>query len=299
MTKSKIAVSLITEHQEYQRFQAADARQAGKRVDCEVEVVFADGRSVRQIEQLFNLIRLPEDKRPGGIIVEPISGDGHVRVAEAAARAGVGWVTLAYHFDYIDDLRAKHPGIALSSVATDQVGIGRIQGQQFRALLPMGGTMLYLQGPASSVPAKRRAQGMQEEIGGLGINAQMLYGDWTEKSGEEAMARWLRLRGSQTSIPKVIGCQNDSMAVGVRRALEGAFPGWEDIVITGCDGLPKEGQAQVNARRLGATVVSPSCAGPAVELVAKHLTNQEPAPARVSLNPTSYPPIERISPVVS
>ena len=65
---------------------------------------------------------------------------------------------------------------------------------------------------------------------------------------------------------------------------------------TGCDGLPEGGQRLVNVKQLAATIIAPSNAGPAIDLVARWLKTKEQPPPQVVLNPTSYPPEADLKP---
>jgi hypothetical protein len=56
-----------------------------------------------------------------------------------AARAGIGCVVLKRASDYLEALSRDYPKAPLSCVTADQAEIGRIQGRQFRRLLPAGG----------------------------------------------------------------------------------------------------------------------------------------------------------------
>ena len=49
------------------------------------------------------------------------------------------------------------------------------------------------------------------------------------------------------------------------------------------------GQRLVNVKQLAATIVSPSNAGPAIDLVARWHKTKEVPPPLVTLSPTSYP----------
>lgn len=291
----RLAAFFIVEHQEFQEYMADDARQVASRAGYDLEMFFCDGQAVTQIEQLFSVIRLPENERPAGIIVEPVAGDGHARVAQAAARAGIGWVVVNDVFDYMSALRAEYPALPVSSVSRSEMAIGAIQGQQCRALQPSGGELLYLQGPIRSKSAVGRAEGFRDELKGSGLHIEDLIGDWTESGGEEAMKRWLRFFGTTSKLPKVICCQNDSMAVGARRALRSAMPEASAVAITGCDGLPKGGQALVREGELAATVVTPSPAGPAAKLIIDFWEKQTPPAATVTLAPKSMPSIADLS----
>jgi ribose transport system substrate-binding protein len=286
--KPRVVVGLLSRHQEFQLLQAKDAEAAARRHGLEIEVIYADMNPLEQIHQLFKYIHAPEDARPGVIVVETVVGEGLERVARNAVQAGIGWIVVNHRVPYLKDLRTKHPDLLLASVGTDQLEVGRIQGRQFRVLLPSGGNVLYIQGPPDTAVAQERLRGANESIAGSKIELRVLSGQWTEASGEKAVRGWLRLKSSDTTPPDLVGCQNDTMAMGARRAIEALVPERSSVPFTGCDGLPEGGQRLVREGRLAATVVTPSNTGPALDLVAKALRG-EPTPAEVTLKPVSYP----------
>jgi ribose transport system substrate-binding protein len=287
---SKIVVSLLTKDQEFQLLQAADAQAAVARAGFEIETLFANNNAALQMERLYHFVHAPEASRPAAIVVQTVAGDGVPRVARDAAKGGIGWVLLSRDVSYIDDLRAEYPELPIAIVTTDQLNIGRIQGRQFRSLLPGGGNILYLQGPADTSAGRQRLQGMQEAIEGARINVKVLNGEWTEASGERALLSWLRLSTSASESVSLIGAQNDAMAVGARKAIAARRPEWSQLPFTGVDGLPDGGQRLVNENVLAATVIVQSAAGPAIDLVAAQLRTRKPAPARVVLQAYGYPP---------
>ena len=97
--------------------------------------------------------------------------------------------------NYVSELRqaSKAPVFTVSS---DHVEIGRIQGRQCAALLPTGGSVLYIQGPSENSAAKERTLGMQEAKPN-NIHLIMLKGQWTEESAQRAVRSWLKLTTSQ------------------------------------------------------------------------------------------------------
>jgi ribose transport system substrate-binding protein len=286
--KRKVVVSLLTSQQEFQLMQAADAREAAARAGLEAEVLFAENNAIQQIHQLFQHVHAPDDARPAAIVAETVTGEGLERVARSAVKAGVGWVLINRDAAYIDVLRAERSDLPIANVSVDNEEVGRIQGRQLRILLPKGGRVLYLQGPADTAVAVERLHGTQEVIEGAGIEIRLLNGDWTEESGAKAVAAWLRLKSAETYHPAVVCAQNDSMALGARRAIAECHREWVDLAFTGCDGLPEGGQQFVRSGRLVATVVTPPSAGPALTLVARALAG-EPAPAKLLLPPCSFP----------
>jgi len=292
---AKVVVGLLTAEQEFQQLQAKDAREAAARLGLEAEILFADGNGVKQIQQLFRHIHAAEGERPVAIVVEAAAGDGLERVARNAVGAGIGWILVNTRVAYVDGLRAAHPGLAIGMVGTDQKEVGRIQGRQCRSLLPGGGHVLCVQGPEYSTVTLDRFTGLREALG-AGFDVRPLNGDWTDASGERAVASWLRLSTAGAFPPDVVACQNDSMALGARRALARQRPDWASAPLLGCDGLPEGGMKMVAAGELAATIVTASNTGPALELVSRWKRTGEVPPPEVLLPPRSYPPEDRLRP---
>jgi ABC-type sugar transport system substrate-binding protein len=289
MTRQKIIVSLLSKDQEFQVLQAADAERAAALAGFDVDVVYANNNAVLQQERLFHFVQAQEKSRPVAIVAHSVAGDGLPRVAREAVKAGVGWVLLSRDVPYIDSLREQYPHLPIFIVSTDQMNIGRMQGQQFRSLLPAGGNIIYIQGPADTSAARQRLQGMEEAIAGSKINVKVLTGEWTEASGERALLSWLRLSSSEAETLDLVGAQNDAMAIGARKAIAARRPQSLQIPFTGVDGLLEGGQRLVNEGQLAATVIVPSNTGPAVDLVAAQLRTGQQAPARVVLSSRGYP----------
>jgi len=292
---ARVLVSLLTEEQEFQVMQAEDAREAGRRLGLDVEVVFAEGHAMVQIQQLFKAIHAPEVERPAAIVVEPAIGEGLERVARNAVRAGIGWVLVNIRPGYVDELREAHRDVAISIVSTDQVEIGRIQARQCRALRPDGGRVLSIHGPADSTVTHERSEGLTEGLG-PGFEVRSLNGAWTAASGDKAIMSWLRLKTAETFQPDIVAAQNDTMAAGARKALTTHRPDWAGVPFIGCDGLPDGGQKLVSEGAFAATVVTPSNTGPALDLVSRWTKSGERPPREVVLTPVSHPAIASIRP---
>jgi ABC-type sugar transport system substrate-binding protein len=290
MGRPRIVASFLSREQEFQVMQAADAQATASGADFDIDVLYADQNAVQQIHQLFKFIHAPADERPLAIVVETVVGEGLERVARNAARAGISWVLLNRRVSYLDSLRKEYPGLAIAAVSGDQLAMGRIQGRQFRALLPKGGNVLYIQGPADTSAAQERLQGARETVEGSGIQLRAVEGDWTEAGASKAVTNALRLKTADTLKPDLVGAQNDAMAVGARNALFSVRPDWTRVPFTGCDGLPEGGQRLVKMKQLAATIIAPSNAGPAVNLVARWWKSKEQPPPQVVLTPVSYPP---------
>jgi ribose transport system substrate-binding protein len=297
--KIRILVSLTTNDNDYQIEQAQSAEQAAKRLDVAAEIIFADNDAINQSTQILKAVQSPPQIRPDAIVFEPVGGTALPQVARAAAAAGIGWAVLNRDATYIAELR-KTSSAPIFAVSSDHVEIGRIQGRQFAALLPKGGTVLYIQGPSENSAAKERTAGMQENKP-ANIQAITLKAQWTEESALRAVRSWLKLTTSQKSAIDLVGAQDDSMAMGARKAFqevtnEAERERWLKLPFTGCDGLPNTGQSWVRSGILAATVFVPPNTGQAIEMLVQALQQKKQAPERLLIPPRSIPSLDALSP---
>jgi ribose transport system substrate-binding protein len=171
--------------------------------------------------------------------------------------------------------------------------VGRIQGRQLAALLPYGGTVLHIQGPSESLAAKQRTIGMGETKP-ANLQVKVIKSNWTEASAYKAVASWLRLSTSQHSVCDVVACQDDSIAMGARKAFEeladsGLRERWLSLPYLGCDGMPQTGQAWVKSGLLTATVIIPANTGQALEMLANALQHGKMPPLKTMTAALSFP----------
>ncbi len=295
MKKLKVVLGLITEDNDYQREQASVAQAAAQRLGMELRVVYANSDAIAQTQQLLALIHAEAEQRVDAVLVEPV-GTGMLPVATAAAKNGIAWIVINRESDYLAGLR-QSAKVPIGSVHTDNVEVGRIQGRQFAALLPNGGTLLYIEGPAADV-AKERRTGLAETLPKT-IQVQSVRGKWTEESGAQAIASRLQRQGGP--MVDVVGCQNDAMAMGARKAVEALPPGerrdqWLRLPFTGVDGVPTTGQTWVRQGLLAATVITPALTGLALEALAKAVESGAPMPERTVAKPTSFPGLQELKP---
>jgi ribose transport system substrate-binding protein len=297
MKKLKFIVSLHTEDNDFQVAQAAAAKEAAQKYGIDAEIIYADNNAVDQSTQLLKAIQNRPELRPDGIVLEPVSGTALPQVARAASAAGIGWVVLNRNPEYLPELHraSKAPTFSVSS---DHVEIGRIQGKQFATLLPRGGSVLYIEGPSQSSSAQKRTAGMMESKPS-NIQIITLKGKWTEESGEQAVANWLKLATSQNKAIDLIGAQDDAMAIGARRAFEKVINEdernrWLSLPFTGVDGQVKTGQVWVRQGALAATIYLPPLAGTAVEILAKAMRDGTRPPERTTTSSHSIPEISAL-----
>jgi ribose transport system substrate-binding protein len=295
MTMLNVLVSLITEDNDFQLEQAASAQAAALTLGANVQIVFAGNDAVHQTQQILNFVQDPA-KRPDAILVEPV-GTGMPQVAKAAVDAGIAWCLVNLEGDYVPQLRQRAL-VPVFSVLADNEAIGKIQGQQIGAILGDRGCVLSIEGPAGRDVAKVRSKGMLSTKPS-GVEVRTVRGDWTQRSGYQAVKSWLGLSTSRQLHVGMIACQNDDMAIGARRAFEELLDmqerdAWLRLPVTGCDGVPRSGQSWVTQGRLAATVISPPLLGDALQLLTTALRNgSQPAERTLSV-PSSFPPLKEM-----
>jgi ribose transport system substrate-binding protein len=297
--KIRIVVSLTTNDNDYQTEQAQSAEQAAARLGVTAEIIYADNDAINQSTQILRVVQAPPEQRPDAIVFEPVGGTALPQVARAAATAGIGWAVLNRDATYLDELR-KTTSAPMFGVSSDHLEIGRLQGRQLAALLPKGGAVLYIQGPSENSAAKERTAGMQETKP-ANIQAVMLKAQWTEESSLRAVRSWLKLTTSQKSTMDAVAAQDDSMAMGARKAFqeltnEVERERWLKLPFIGCDGLPNTGQAWVKGGQLTATIFVPPNTGQAIEMIVDAIQNRKQPPARVLVAPRSIPALNALSP---
>jgi len=297
MKKLRFLLSLHTQHNDFQLAQASSAEQVARKLGIDLDIVYADSDAVTQSTQILNAIQGRTQFVPDAIILEPISNIALPQVASAAAGAGIGWAVLNRTPDYISQLRLR-ASAPVFAVGMDNVEIGRIQGRQFAVLLPKGGVVLYLEGPSRSSSAQKRSAGMLETKP-ANVQVVTLKGDWTELSAQRAVRSWLNLATSQDQTINLIGAQDDTMAMGARKAFQEILDlkeqqRWMKLPFTGCDGQPATGQAWVRDGFLTATIYIPPFAGQAVEILANAVKTGKQPPAQAMTTSYSIPPLDEL-----
>jgi ribose transport system substrate-binding protein len=297
MEKLRFLISLPTSKNDFQLAQAFSAEQIAQKRAIDLEIVYADNDPIQQSTQVLKAIQVPVEARPDAIVIEPASGTALPQVARAACAAGIGWAVLNRAPDYISELRRTSTA-PIFSVSSDHCEIGRIQGRQFAALLPNGGSVLYIEGPSHSSSAKNRTQGMLETKPS-NIQVATLRGQWTEESAWKAVRSWLQLTTSRRAVLDLVGAQDDSMAMGARKAFQETADEehgrWSRLLFTGCDGLPTTGEAWVRKGLLAATICIPPIAGQAVESLIEAIQNRTKPPEYSATVSFSIPPLDALS----
>jgi len=296
MKRLSFLVSLTNNENDYQQEQAAAAEKAARRLGVDAEIIHANNDALAQSQQLLHYVQDSSVTRPDAIMFEPAGGTAFPQVARAAAAAGIGWVVLNHEVDYIVELRRTFK-VPVFAITSDHEEVGKIQGQQFAALLPNGGSILYIEGPANSSAAKERTAGMHMTKP-ANIQVKTMRANWTEESAYKTVSSWLRLRTSQESHIDLVGAQDDSMAMGARKAFseipESERARWMKIPITGCDGMPKTGQAWVRNGTLAATIFIRPNTDLAMEMLVEAFKGAA-MPERKMTDPESVPSLTELA----
>jgi ribose transport system substrate-binding protein len=188
--------------------------------------------------------------------------------------------------------------VPVFSISSDHEEVGQIQGKQFAAMLPQGGSILYIEGPANSSAAQERTAGMNRTKP-ANIQVKTMRANWTEQSAHRAVSSWLRLRTSLETRIDLVAAQDDSMAAGARKAFaeiaESERERWLKIPFAGCDGLPNTGQAWIRNGLLAATIYIRPNTDLALEMLTEAIRTGTQPPERTLTAPESVPSLKELA----
>jgi ABC-type sugar transport system substrate-binding protein len=300
MAGRRIALFLQSRGNDYQQLLRDDCLTTASQRAFTVRVFFAEGDANRQVEQLRDELRQPVATRATALIVSPVRESTLMPLVTEALRSRVGWIVLSRWSDYLSGQRAQFGNVPLFCVMPDHEEIGRIQALQFQALLPQGGELVYIRGPLGTFSAERRLAGVRKELAGSSLRPVIFNGDWSSESGERAIENWIRIFGRRELPPCVVGCQNDSMAVGAREALLRAGATRKGLstprfALTGCDASPSYGQRLVAEGQLAASIVIPSVSGRAVTELTSILDGGAQPALAILVEVKAYPDVNLLA----
>lgn len=295
MKKLKVAVAIPGDNS-YLREQEEVVTEVARQLGVELRVINAQNDAVTQSQQLLEIVQMPSASRPDAVIVEPVTAMGLPRVAEAAVAAGVGWVISNAEVDYLGRLRStsKAPVFAVSQ---DHIAIGRLQAQQFTALLPNGGSVLYMRGPMGNSLATRRNQGI-EAVKAANLKLKALKIEWTEQNAYQSISSWLRLSTFHAADVDLISSQNTDFITAARRAFQEHSQGpeqqmWLSRLYTAA-GLASQTKPLVDRGVLTAAVVTSLTMNTALEMLVRALQTKTQPIEHTFVPASSYPPLEEL-----
>lgn len=295
MKRLNVVVSLPGENN-YLREQEAVARATAQRLGLDLQVLNAKSDPITQSQQVLEIVQ-SKSTRPDAVIVEPVNNQGLPRVAEAAVAAGIGWVVSNAHVDYLDPLRktAKTPVFAVSQ---DHTEIGRMQGRQFAAILPNGGSILYLRGPATNFLAAQRSDGLESVLGSH-IQLKSLKIQWTAESAYSSVTSWLRLSTVRAADTHLIAAQNTDFIQAARQAFEENATAsdrgqWLSLPYCGV-GVLSQTKPLLDAGTLSAAIITSLTMDTAMEMLVRHVQSGSQPPEHTFVKAWSQPTLEELA----
>ena len=295
MKNPRIVVSLPNDNA-YQHAQALAAKSAAARLGVSLEVMHAEDDPITQSQQLLGAVQARPELRPDGIVVEPATGTGLRRVAQAAVAAKIAWVISNSDVDYVRQLR-NTPGATVFAVTQGQVEIGRVQGRQIAALLPQGGSILFVQGPSTSSVAQHRNDGM-ESTRPRGIVIKKLKSKWSEEDAYRSVTSWLRLRTVRAEDTVLVAGQTHELALGARRAFQEVKnpeerKKWLGLPFIGI-GISSQAEPLVDRGILTAAVITSVTMEMAIEMLVRALQTGIQPQECTWVEVSSYPSLEKL-----
>lgn len=295
MKQLNVIISLPGDNK-YLQEQAAIAEREAERLGIALRIMNAESDAILQSQQLLEIIQ-SRSGRPDAIIIEPVNETGLPRVAEAAVAAGIGWVVSNARVDYIERLR-KSSRIPVFSVSQDHAEIGRLQGKQFTALLPQGGSVLYLRGPASNSLACQRTEGIESALP-HNLHLKMIKIQWTEENAYQSVASWLRLSTVHVADFNLISSQNIDFIGAAKRAFHDCASSaerqrWLGLLYTGA-GVSSQTRPLVEDGTLTAAVITSLTMDTCLQMLRRAMESGTQPTERTVVSASSYPSLEDLA----
>jgi ribose transport system substrate-binding protein len=300
MKKLRMVVSLPNDNA-YQHQQSIAAKTAGERLGLDLQVIDAKDDSITQSQQLLEFIQSRPEARPDAFLVEPVTAKGLPRVAEEAVSAGIAWVISNSDVEYVNELRRKTK-VPVFTVTQGQHEIGKIQGKQMTALLPQGGSVLFIAGPSMSSVAVQRQEGM-ETVRPRNIQLTSLRSKWSEESAYQSVSAWLRLATSRAEKFDLVAGQTHELAMGARKALQAVDNAeqkkkWLEVPFLGI-GISSQVKPLVDGHLLAAAVVTSVTMELAIGILVRALDAKTQPPERTVVEASSLPELEKLTARIS
>jgi ABC-type sugar transport system substrate-binding protein len=282
----------------YLREQISAAEAAASRLGIDLQVISADMDPILQSQQLLAAVQAKEGERPDAIVLEPVNATGLPRVAEAAVAAGISWVISNAQVDYITKLR-RNAKVPVFLVSQDHVEIGRLQGRQIAALLPHGGSVLYLRGPAMSSIASRRFEGLERgKPQNVEIKSVKVQGS-TADNACASISSWLNLSTVRAEATHLIISQNADFIFGARKAVEAKADQterakWLSIPCLGA-GVASQLKPLVDHGTLCAAVLTSLTMDRVLDMLVQAIKKGSQPPEHTTVEAHSYPSLDDLA----
>ena len=296
MKRLRIVVSLPNDNA-YQHEQKIVAKSTGQRMGLDVQVIQANDDAKTQSQQILKIIESTAESWPNAFLVEPVSATGLRRVAEGAVAAGIAWVISNSEVDYVRQLR-KSPRVPVFTVTQGQREIGQLQGKQLAALLPDGGSVLYVEGPSMSAVAEQRREGM-ESTKPRNVRITTIRSQWSEESAYQSATARLQSAISHAEKFDLVAGQTHELALGARKAFRTVDnpeqrEKWLRLPFIGI-GIAGQVKPLVDGGVLSAAVITSVTMELALRLLVRAIETQTQPPERSVVEALSYPDLDKLS----
>lgn len=275
----------------YQDLQGQEARRRGAAAGVDVELVYCPGfgqyREVRK--------RLAEAGRPlDAVVTEPATVAGiELLLKDLKGRTGL---VLLNAWDPMVETQARDwgPGLPFGTISMPHREFGEMQGRQVSAVVPQGGGVLVITGPARSSAAAERLAGLKSSVRPDIQVHDIEAGQWNEADGALAFGSWYGVfKSRRETIDAVVG-QSDDLAVGARQAATAVSNPEHARMFAaakyfGVGAVPGFGREKVDDGTLYASIVAPPNAGTAIDLLHRHWTAGTAVPLRSFTAVAAYP----------
>jgi len=294
MNRLSLLISLPGENN-YLREQEAVAKITAQRLGVDLTIINAKSDPVTQSQQVLEIVQ-SRSSLPDGIVIEPVNIQGLPRVAEAAVAAGIGWVVSNARVDYVEGLR-KNAKAPVFMVSQDHIEVGRMQGRQIRAMVPQGGSILYLRGPATNFLAAQRSEGLENILNPY-TQIKSLKIQWTSENAYNAISSWLQLSNVRAADTQLIAAQNTDFILAARQAFEQNTSGderaqWLSRPYAGV-GIPSQANPLLQNGALTAAVITSLTMDTAVEMLVHSLQNGAQPPELTFVKASYQPSLEEL-----
>jgi len=207
-----------------------------------IDIIEADGQrsSPKQTADIEAAITKGVD----GMFLDPNEVDALAPAVQEAVDAKIPVVT-------VDRRVAKVPGV-LAHVGADNVKGGEAQGELVMKLFPNGAKVMNLQGQSGASPAIDRNKGLHNALDKAADKYKFVFEDTAGFDRAKGLSMTETALDAMKSLPDVIVCANDDMALGALEALKSRNLIGK-VKLIGFDALP-EALGQIKAGNMTATI---------------------------------------------
>ena len=167
------------------------------------------------------------------------------------------------------------------------------------ALLPKGGNVLYIQGPSDNSAAETTHHGHAANETRKRQDQHARRDNGPKTAPTKPSPRRVSLPTSQRQSVDMVSAQDDSMALGARKAIDEVptriRTKWLAAPFTGSTACPRPVRKTSGKGILAATVVVPPNTTLAIEMLIDAIQNGKKPPELALTVPSSFPPLNKLA----